>query len=96
VSIQITRTELSDGGTTHQHIVRLSWTEPSTGKSGIWTRAELVTWIEDKKGHAYTEDTAGHRADVAVRKPERGEKYVQTHADGVWTNNLLALAYTRR
>ncbi|MEU3862984.1 DUF3892 domain-containing protein [Streptomyces sp. NPDC028722] len=23
--------------------------------------------------------------------PPRGEKYLQTHADGVWTNNLLAL-----
>ena len=96
MSIQITRTELADGCSTHQHIVSLWWTERSTGKTGIWTRAELVAWIEDKKGQAYTEDAAGHRADVAVRTPEQGEKYVQTHADGVWTNNLLALTYTRR
>lgn len=92
MSIQITRTELSGAGTTHQHISRLWWTEPSTGKSDIWTRAALITWIDDKKGHAYTEDASGHRADVLVRTPEHGEKYVQTKADGVWTDNLLALA----
>ncbi|MFD9461153.1 DUF3892 domain-containing protein [Streptomyces sp. NPDC060027] len=23
--------------------------------------------------------------------PTRGAKYLRTHADGVWTNNLLAL-----
>jgi hypothetical protein len=92
VSIQITRTELSDGGTTHQHIARLWWTEPSTGKSGIWTRAELVAWIENKKGQAYTEDAVGHRADVLVRTPAQGPKHLQTQADGYWTDNLLALA----
>lgn len=92
MAIKITRTQLSGEGSTHQHIVRLWWTNPSTGESGDNTRVALVRWIENENGKAYTEDGAGHRADVLVRTPERGEKYLQTRADGVWTNNLLALA----
>ena len=91
MKIQITAVELSDGST-HQHIVRLWWTESATGKSSDNTRAELVAWIEDKKVTAYTEDAAGHRADVLVRTPAQGSKYLQTQADGIWTDNLLALA----
>ncbi|MET9221325.1 DUF3892 domain-containing protein [Streptomyces sp. NPDC003300] len=33
----------------------------------------------------------GNRAQVFVRTPAYGPKYLQTRADGVWTNNLLAL-----
>ncbi|MEU0256249.1 DUF3892 domain-containing protein [Streptomyces sp. NPDC006184] len=62
---------------------------PATAKTGDNTRAEIVTWIEDEKGHAYTSDAGGHRAEVAVVTPPRGEKYLQTRADGVWTNNWL-------
>ncbi|MBQ0969247.1 DUF3892 domain-containing protein [Streptomyces sp. RK23] len=95
MAIQITAVRLS-GGTTHQHITRLWWTNPATAKTGDNTRAEIVTWIEDtwiedEKGQAYTSDAGGHRAEVAVVTPPRGEKYLQTRADGVWTNNLLAL-----
>jgi hypothetical protein len=79
------------GGSTHQHIVHLWWKNTANGTSGDNSRAELVTWIEDKGGKAYTEDSRGNRADVAVRTPTHGAKYLQTHADGVWTNNLLAL-----
>ncbi|HEV2345624.1 MAG TPA: DUF3892 domain-containing protein [Actinocrinis sp.] len=95
MSIQITRTELS-GGSTHEHIVRLWWTNPSTNESGNNSRAEIVAWIENESGKAYTDDGRGHRADVLVRTSERGVKYLQTRADGVWGNNLLALAHTRR
>lgn len=90
MSIKITAIRLS-GGTAHEHIVRLAWTNPADGKTGDITRADLVAWIEDKNGKAYTEDASGHRADVAVVTPTRGEKYLRTRADGVWTNNLLAL-----
>ncbi|WP_308188150.1 DUF3892 domain-containing protein [Streptomyces sp. DH7] len=46
--------------------------------------------MDNQSGEAYT-DAAGHRTKVAVVTPTRGEKYLRTHADGVWTNNLLAL-----
>ncbi|MGW6507734.1 DUF3892 domain-containing protein [Streptomyces niveus] len=90
MAIQITARRMS-GGTTHQHIVRLWWTEPSTGKNGNNPRADIVGWIENKNIKAYTDDGRGDRADVAVVTPGHGEKYLRTHADGVWTNNLLAL-----
>ncbi|WP_105971062.1 DUF3892 domain-containing protein [Streptomyces geranii] len=61
------------------------------GKTGDNTRAQLVDWIENQGGKAYTSDRAGHRTEVAVVTPARGEKYLRTRADWVWTNNLLAL-----
>jgi len=79
------------GGTGHEHIAHLWWTNPGTSKSGDNTRAELVNWIENDGGKAYVEDGAGHRADVGVVAPAYGAKYLRTHADGKWTNNLLSL-----
>jgi hypothetical protein len=90
VSIRITAIRLS-GGNTHQHIVRLWWTNPGTGKTGDNTRGQIVSWIEQENGKAYVEDIRGNRADVGVVTPVHGEKYLRTHADGVWTDNLLAL-----
>lgn len=92
MAIQITRTELSDEGSTHQHISRLWWWDAAAKETKISTRAEIVSFIEDDKGEAYTKDDAGHRAEVQVRTPAQGPKYVQTKADGIWTDNLLALA----
>ncbi|GAA3289151.1 DUF3892 domain-containing protein [Streptomyces cinereospinus] len=90
MAIQITAVRLS-GGTTHQHITRLWWTNPATAKTGDNTRAEIVTWIEDEKGPGLHKRR--RRAPGGGRRghPPRGEKYLQTRADGVWTNNLLAL-----
>jgi hypothetical protein len=62
----------------------------ASGKTGDNTRVQIVDWIENQAGKAYTSDRAGHRTEVAVVTPARGEKYLRTHADGVWTNNLLA------
>jgi len=90
VAIRITAIRLS-GGTMHQHIVRLWWTNPANGKSGDNSRAEIVSWIEQENGKAYVEDNKGHRADVGVVSPAHGDKYLRTYADGVWTDNLLAL-----
>ncbi|WP_405709126.1 DUF3892 domain-containing protein [Streptomyces xanthophaeus] len=91
MTIQITAVRLTAGGTTHEHIIHLWWTEQATGKISDNTRAQIVDWIENQSGKAYTSDAAGHRTEVAVVTPARGEKYLRTHADGVWTNNLLAL-----
>ncbi|MFF7680960.1 DUF3892 domain-containing protein [Actinacidiphila glaucinigra] len=90
MAIQITAVRLS-GGSSHEHIVHLWWTNQANGKTGDNTRAAIVAWIENQDGKAYTLDQNGHRADVFVVTPAHGEKYLRTHADGVWTNNLLAL-----
>lgn len=90
MSRRITAVRLS-GGTSHQHIIRLWWTDPASGVSGDDSRAEMVAWVEQRYGKAYVEDRYGHRVDVRVVTPLRGEKYLRTFADGVWTDNLLAL-----
>lgn len=89
MSIRFTAVRLS-GGTTHQHIVRLWWSDPASGEIGDNSRAELVAWVEEG-GKAYVEDTFGNRVDVGVVTPRVGDKYLRTHADGKWTDNLLAL-----
>ncbi|WP_420879640.1 DUF3892 domain-containing protein [Rhodococcus sp. (in: high G+C Gram-positive bacteria)] len=90
MAINITGIRLS-GGTEHQHIVHLWWTNPSTGATGDNTRAQIVSWIEDKDGKAYVTDAKGNRVEVGVVTPTHGERYLRTYADRVWTNNLLAL-----
>ena len=90
MSIQITAVRLA-GGVTHQHIVRLWWTDPADGDTGDNTRAEIVAWIEQRNGKAFVEDAAGHRVEVGVVTPSSGVKYLRTYADGFWTNNLLSL-----
>lgn len=90
MAIRFTAKRLSDG-TSHQHIVRLWWVNPADGDQGDNTRAELVAWIEDKGGKAYVEDRFGNRVDVGVVTPAYGQKYLRSYADGVWTDNLLAL-----
>ncbi|MEU3862983.1 hypothetical protein AB0F03_37890 [Streptomyces sp. NPDC028722] len=63
MAIQITSVRLS-GGTTHQHITRLWWTNPETTKSGDNTRAELVTWIQKRARR-----TRATRAGTGRRSP---------------------------
>ncbi|MGW6261530.1 DUF3892 domain-containing protein [Streptomyces sp. NPDC055085] len=91
MAIQITAVRLSAGGTKHEHITHLWWRNSATGKTGDNTRAQIIAWIEDEGGQAYTSDGNGRRATVAVVTPSNGQKHLRTHADGTWTNNLLAL-----
>jgi hypothetical protein len=90
VTIRITAVRLS-GGQGHEHITRLWWTDPASGKTGDNSRAQIVTWIEEDNGKAYVDDNRGNRADVLVVTPRYGDKYLRTYADGQWTDNLLAL-----
>jgi hypothetical protein len=89
VTIRITAVRLS-GGQGHEHITRLWWTDPASGRTGDNSRPQIVTWIEDN-GKAYVDDGRGDRADVLVVTPRYGDKYLRTYADGQWTDNLLAL-----
>lgn len=62
MTIRFTAKRLS-GGTSHEHIVRLWWVNPSTGEVGDNSRSQLVTWIEDEGGKAYVEDRYGNRVE---------------------------------
>lgn len=89
MAIRMTHKRLA-GGTGHQHIVRLWWAD-AANDTGDNSTAELVNWIENKSGSAYVEDGYGNRVSVGVVTPQVGAKYLRTHADGKWTDNLLAL-----
>ena len=67
----------------HQGITHLG------GASWKWTRMQVIASIEGKANAFYTLND-GRRADVGVVNAPTG-KYVRTHRDGQWTNNLLAL-----
>lgn len=81
--IQLTKVRLTHPQGGHEHISHLGNSE------GMWTRAQVVAWIESGQFGFYT-TVKGYTATVYVRT--RGTtKYVQTAADGVWNDNLLAL-----
>ena len=50
----------------------------------------MYEWIKDKGGVAYVTDSRGNKALVGTREHTNGTKYLQTYADRVWTDNLLA------
>lgn len=48
----------------------------------------MVEWIEQKGGDARVQ---GNPRDAQVGVVDATPKYLRTHADGQWTNNLLSL-----
>jgi len=76
------------GGTRHEHISEVKWRNPADAKTGQSTREEMVTWIRDKNGDARVSDG---RNEVKVGVVDGSPPYIRTHADGTWTDNLLAL-----
>ena len=59
------------------------------GSGWRWTRQQVIDSIEARTNTFYTR-VGNRRADVGVVNGPHG-KYVRTHADGVWNDNLLAL-----
>jgi hypothetical protein len=76
------------GGENHEHIARVRWTNPQTGDSGQSTREQMIEYLRKPGTRAFVTD--GERT-VNIRIVEAEPPYIRTHADGVWTNNLLAL-----
>ncbi len=75
----------------HHAISHLGWAEDGNNNTGKNTRLEIYDWIKNQNGLAYVLDRKGNKAYVGTRENEHGTKYLQTHADQVWTDNLLAL-----
>jgi hypothetical protein len=81
--VQITCINKLPRNNTHEGITHLG------GANWKWTRAQVIVSIEGRTNTFYTK-VAGTRADVGVVNGPGG-KYVRTHADGKWNDNLLAL-----
>lgn len=76
------------GGREHQHIAEVKWQNPSRHETGNSSRATMVEWIANKKGDARVKDARG---EVRIGVVNASPPYLRTHADGRWTDNLLAL-----
>ncbi|WP_084305573.1 DUF3892 domain-containing protein [Bradyrhizobium sp. ARR65] len=74
----------------HEHITHVGGPKPDG--AGRWkdTVPNIVRLIERGTHHFYTAES-GATAWVGVRISAAGNKLLQTHADGVWKYNLLAL-----
>ncbi len=70
-------------GDAHEHITHLG------GDTWTWPRASVIASIESKTNTFFTL-VNGKRANIAVVSGPFG-KYVRTHADNLWNDNLLAL-----
>ncbi len=76
------------GGTQHQHIYSLKAVGPQ-GQQYDDTRANWVAFIEGG-GSGYVHDRFGNEIGVYVNRNQY-IKWVQTIADGIWSDNLLQL-----
>jgi len=84
---QVTCITKADRTSTHEGITHLG------GEGWQWTRAQVIAAIENKSWAFYT-NVGGQTAWVRVVQGPYG-KYVQTYANGRWTNNLLSLPECR-
>ena len=76
-----------EGTARHEHIASVRWRNPDTGATGQSTREQMVEWIR-AGNYAFVSD--GVRK-VQVRVVNAHPPYIRTWADGVWSDNLLAL-----
>jgi Protein of unknown function (DUF3892) len=79
----------------HHAISDLSWINDQTNATGNSSRQQVYDWIKNEDGVAYVRDSRGNQARVGTREHASGTQYLQTYADGVWTDNLLALPECR-
>lgn len=77
-----------EGGQQHEHIAEVQWQNPQSRDTGRSSRAAMVDFIKNKNGDARVNDG---RNEVQVGVVEAQPPYLRTHADGKWTDNLLAL-----
>lgn len=82
------------GGKQHEHIATLWYRDDDwAGAEGSKTRAEMVTYIENYgTTSVWCPDRDPAKTGAWVHVNSNGHvKYVQTVADGRWTDNLLSL-----
>jgi hypothetical protein len=73
----------------HEAISHYRWVEDGTNKTSINPRPDVVEWV-DSGIRTYVQDVSGQvncRANVS----QGGTRFLQTYADGRWTDNLLSL-----
>ncbi len=74
----------------HEAVSHYGWINEYSRETGKTDRQTMVKWINDG-GTAYVVDRAGHKVFCYVNRSKNGTEFLQTQADGRFTNNLLEL-----
>ncbi len=85
--IQITCINKTPRNNPHEGITHLG------NSSGKWTRQQVIAWIDAGANTFYT-SSGGNRSNIGVVDGPNG-KYLRTHANGYYNDNLLALPECR-
>jgi len=74
----------------HERITHVGGPKPDG--TGRWRGqvANIIRFIENKEHRFYTKE-GNASAWVGVRLSAAGNRFLQTYADGIWKDNLLAL-----
>jgi hypothetical protein len=88
--IQITAIK-QEGGRGHEHISAVQWRNTSNGSIGQSTRQAIVDWLSESRANQAVVADGAKWVYVAVVQPANQSAYIRTHADGKWSDNLLAL-----
>lgn len=78
----------------HEAISDYGWLDPS-GNSDVSLRQVMVDWAKKAGNRAFVKDSYGNKVYCEVRKNSNGTEFLQTFADGKWTDNLLSLPSCR-
>ncbi|MGN7964915.1 DUF3892 domain-containing protein [Microbacterium sp. 22179] len=89
MSIEITHVRFGSTKKTEDEIVRYKWRGIESNDTGESAKPTLVAWVDDN-GKAYV-GSGSSRVSVGVVKPQQGQPFLRTYADGKWTNNLVNL-----
>ncbi|HWZ92968.1 MAG TPA: DUF3892 domain-containing protein [Polyangiaceae bacterium] len=83
------------GGRGHEHIANVKWKNPTSGQTGENDRASMVKWVNEKvkwvNENLNEAKVTDGRNTVNVGVHPGTPAYLRTHADGKWSDNLLAL-----
>jgi hypothetical protein len=89
MSVRVTHRRMSPGGWNNEHITAVKWISDQDGAVGESSREIMVDWIANRGGVAYVLG-ADSRAEVGVVNAI--PRYLRTHANGIWNDNLLSLS----
>ena len=82
-------------GKEHWHLETFWWIN-SAGKKGRWSRAEAYDYVKNHPKTVYVKEGKDQVLVYHQYHQSTGTKWIQTYADGVWKDNLTALAERHR
>ena len=86
--VQITAVHMVAGGSRHEHIAQVQWTEINGSRNDTASRQDMVDWLHQQGNQAWV---YGGGRWIEVKVVDANPPYIRTYADGVWSDNLLAL-----